>query len=275
MTADLTSARISPEEFDRVLARYEALIETLSAPSRSTGHAKEGALETLAQLDAWRLKVLPDVVRKREKGNGSTWLEKSEVETLVKWKLKHGKFRPRLLQLAESNAPTTVKDTTRNAFARFASVADPAEALKTLSSLKGVGPATASLLLSIFDPTTIPFFSDECFRWVMYDEPGRGRGWDRKIKYDAREYADYLTQVQALRTRLAGEAGRDVSAQDVERVGFVVGKEAEPSISSLGKRASPAPAQRPVKKSLASAESERKKPKTADGTLRRSTRSNR
>jgi len=95
-----------------------------------------------------------------------------------------------------------------------------------------VGPATASLLLSVLRPAEIPFFSDELFRWSVWDdETGSakdGMGWQRKIKYNVKEYEMMLDRVQELRTRLRrGFGQRDPLARaiDVERVAWVLGKE--------------------------------------------------
>lgn len=93
-------------------------------------------------------------------------------------------------------------------------------ALKTLTTpLKGIGPATASLLLSVKSPESVPFFSDEMFRWCMWDEAGGVKGWGRKIKYDAKEYGMLCEKVEGLRKRLG------VGCVDVERVAWVLGKE--------------------------------------------------
>lgn len=94
----------------------------------------------------------------------------------------------------------------------------PKDAIKTLSSLRGIGPATASLMLSAAYPTTAPFFSDELFRWTFY-ESGKGNGWDRRIKYTAKEYADLYEKVHELVDRLS------ISAVDAEKVAYVLGKD--------------------------------------------------
>jgi len=98
--------------------------------------------------------------------------------------------------------------------------------------LKGVGPATASLLLSVLRPAEIPFFSDELFRWSVWDdETGSakdGKGWQRKIKYNVKEYEMMLDRVHELRKRLRrGFGQRDPLARaiDLERVAWVLGKE--------------------------------------------------
>lgn len=90
--------------------------------------------------------------------------------------------------------------------------------------LRGVGPATASLLLGVYDDVKIPFFSDELFRWVMYEE-GKGRGWDRSIKYTIVEYRQMFSRVKELRQRLNEEQqGREVKSLEVEMVAYVLGR---------------------------------------------------
>ncbi|KAL9113978.1 MAG: hypothetical protein Q9187_007551, partial [Circinaria calcarea] len=92
-----------------------------------------------------------------------------------------------------------------------------ATALKELAKLKGIGPATASLLLSVYDEENVPFFSDELFRWVCWDEQA---GWKRKIKYDMKEYGMLWEGVERLREKL----GSKVKAVDLEKVAYVCGR---------------------------------------------------
>lgn len=94
-------------------------------------------------------------------------------------------------------------------------------ALATLTKLSGIGPATASLLLSTAAPDAIPFFSDELYRWLTFDDSdtGKGRGWRRKIGYTAREYKMVIERVSEVKSRIG------VGARDVELVAFVLGKE--------------------------------------------------
>jgi hypothetical protein len=93
--------------------------------------------------------------------------------------------------------------------------------VKSLTQLKGIGPATASLLLAVYAPDSVPFFSDEVFRWMVWSEPGAPRGWQRAIKYNMREYEVLVERVGGLRKRL----GEGVRAVDVERVAWVLGKQ--------------------------------------------------
>lgn len=81
-----------------------------------------------------------------------------------------------------------------------------------------MGPATASLLLSVAYPDDVPFFADEILGWL------RGGKDKAKLKYDWKEYKEVWEGVRALRDAAekgAGERER-VSAEDVERGAWVV-----------------------------------------------------
>jgi hypothetical protein len=58
----------------------------------------------------------------------------------------------------KENTEELIEETTRNAFSTDAK--DPSTALKVLIAMKGIGPATASLLLSVNNCEEVPFFSD-------------------------------------------------------------------------------------------------------------------
>lgn len=84
------------------------------------------------------------------------------------------------------------------------------KAVAELSSLKGIGPATASLLLSVCEPAEVPFFGDEVFVWVML---GGKKG---KIGYTAKEYSSFVEKVGEVTGRLG------VTAEEVEKAGYAV-----------------------------------------------------
>ena len=104
------------------------------------------------------------------------------------------------------------------------------ESITALSKLKGVGPATASLLLSSYDPVRIPFFSDEIYRYVFWEE-AKLKGWDRKINYTIKEYRALFERVDALRKRLEEASGEGVSAVYIEKAAYVLGRNALPNSS--------------------------------------------
>ncbi len=109
---------------------------------------------------------------------------------------------------------------------------DYGKSITALSKLKGIGPATASLLLSCYDPVKIPFFSDELYRYLHWEE-GKSKGWDRKINYTIKEYKSLFERVTELRERLEKESGKTVSAIDIEKAAYVLGKDALPSPRKL------------------------------------------
>lgn len=125
----------------------------------------------------------------------------------------HGTFRPSLKGLVQQNSEEFVRETTIAGFS-----ADTwNDGLTILSKLKGIGPATAALLLSTNDPKSLPFFSDELFRWAFWEDK-TGARWDRKIKYSAKEYRELKGKVDELRGRLGREA------IEAEKVAYVLGK---------------------------------------------------
>ncbi|KIM76661.1 hypothetical protein PILCRDRAFT_826062 [Piloderma croceum F 1598] len=222
MALSLAAGVISLNDFQEVLSRYDALIQSVSKPSNKDGKG-------LQELDTYRLVTVPTRLEKVRQESGELYLEKEEVESLIRWKLKHGKFRPSLLQLVLSNSDSQIKAATVSAFTLLLQDTSVQTgvlpALNKLTVLKGIGPASASLLLSVAFPKNVPFFSDEAFRWVMtgvdFSNNAGGKGWDRNIKYDKKEYGEFIRRVREVIQRLGG----DIGAVDVEKVGWVLGKE--------------------------------------------------
>lgn len=94
-------------------------------------------------------------------------MSKEDLVKLVDWKLTRGKWRPRLLSYAQDASPDVVLDCSSRAFKVVDSLSEdvcsPAifqDAMKPLLELKGVGPATATAILSAYHQS-IPFLSDE------------------------------------------------------------------------------------------------------------------
>jgi hypothetical protein len=216
--------KISLKEFREILARYPF---TVPAP--------------LKDLDVFRYDTLPAQLASAPKGSA---LEKPSLKSLVEWKLcatplstchlksnlrsKHGTFRPTLLGLVDSNDATLVRSQTIIAFNlvrdtkpdKISQTSSMAVALKTLIQLRGIGPATASLVLNVMAPDWCPFLSDELYRWCVWDEgdKGKGRGWERKIAYTEKQYRVLFDKVWEARDRLG------VQAVEIEKVAWVLGR---------------------------------------------------
>ncbi|KAJ3184530.1 hypothetical protein HDU87_003930 [Geranomyces variabilis] len=82
-----------------------------------------------------------------------------DLAKIVEWKLSRGIYRPTLLAQVKSNSAELVESTSKAAFSLLKQN-KTLEALAEISKLKGVGPATASAILSAHSPD-VPFMSDE------------------------------------------------------------------------------------------------------------------
>ncbi|KAK0747838.1 hypothetical protein B0T21DRAFT_406414 [Apiosordaria backusii] len=202
---------ITDSEFQDYLSRYPACLEVISN-SKGT---KEGQ-KSLSELDAYRYgEALEQFGTKKPKQ-----MTIDDAKLLVEWKLRHGKFRPSLLKLISSNEPKTLKETVQEAVAEYQKAKEHLHrAIDILCQLKGIGPATASLLLAVHAPDNIIFFADEAFYWLEYN------GSQGPIKYNKNEYYQMALKAQALAKRLG------VKAVDVEKVAFVIMRDDQTQVS--------------------------------------------
>lgn len=103
--------------------------------------------------------------------------------------------------------------------------------MNALTKLKGVGPATASLILSAYAPDEIPFFSDEMYNFFAAHG---GVYWRAKIKaYGVKQYREVVWEGwHSLRARLGaqGEGKAEISACDLEKAVWVWAREAESEV---------------------------------------------
>ena len=128
-----------------------------------------------------------------------SFLSLDDLKLVMHWKLQRGKFRPQLKSLIESNSADNVLSITKEAFSR-----KWPENLNILTKLRGVGPATATAILSLVDPS-VPFFSDEVAGMILKQE---------KLKYTVKEVLLYVDLVRT-------EAGKlNISAKEYEIMKF-------------------------------------------------------
>lgn len=114
------------------------------------------------------------------------------------------------MKLVSSNEESFVKNTVTSALDIYSKEADAPAAINVLTRLKGIGPATASLLLAVHDPQNVIFFADEAFYWLC------NHGRRDHIKYNDKEYKELHEKSQKLAKRLS------VKAIDIERVAYVL-----------------------------------------------------
>lgn len=107
-------------------------------------------------------------------------------------------------------------ETTRVAFQwQSAQEPDSLGRLKTLGKLKGVGPATASLILSLLDPQEEAFMSDESWECLEALK-------DRKLKYTDK---DWVLWREEMRKRKEEEGWESMRALEKACWAYVQGKE--------------------------------------------------
>lgn len=163
---------------------------------------------------------------------------------------KRGKFRPTLMPLLNKNSAKDIKSVTQEVSAFYRSGASTAvnsdrqsnlkRDVKLLcDKLKGAGPALSSYIrAALVSPADTPVFSDEAARWILSGEKGR-LDWSMKLGYSMKEYLEFEEGVQKVSGRLQKEFEKEggnvdeakdkqlFTAEKVEMVGWVLGKEAQ------------------------------------------------
>jgi hypothetical protein len=88
---------------------------------------------------------------------------------------------------------------------------------KLSKPLKGIGPATASLLLAVHDPSNVIFFSDELYSWLLHD------GKKVSPKYTAKEFEELFSKAKSFMSRVK------CTPIELEKVAFVIIRESNPA----------------------------------------------
>lgn len=129
-----------------------------------------------------------------------------EYSTLVKWKLKRGKWRPRLQGFADALGGEIVKEQSEKALKALDS-GKTRGAISALVDMRGCGPATASGVLAFID-SSVPFMGDELLECV----PVFGGRRDYTLKI-------YMTLVDQVGIKV-NQLGGDWNACKIEHAVF-------------------------------------------------------
>lgn len=144
---------------------------------------------SLAAHDAWYQTELPAVLHARE----SPFATHDELVRITEWKMARGVWRARNLVLVRGNEIDEVARATREAFAQVPHESAP---IATIAALSGVGPATASAVMSAFKPSVYPFLDE----LVAAQVPELG-----KPAFTPSYYGRYAAALRERATQLGGQ----------------------------------------------------------------------
>ncbi|XP_013789355.1 uncharacterized protein LOC106473217 [Limulus polyphemus] len=167
--------RATSAQWDYALSLYNDVLN-LKAAKRT----KKKGPEEFINLDTWYHEQLPKIIHARRDPH----ITHEELVQITKWKLIRGKFRPRLMDLVRINTEAAVKQTSKKAFRKLPNISN---AITALTTLKGVGPATASAILAAGYPDQVAFMADES----MLSTPGV-----EAVDYTLAEYLNYHEQIK-------------------------------------------------------------------------------
>ena len=178
----------SPAAWQQTLASYPVVIRAQN-------------VNDLEELDLWHRDTLPALIASRQ----PPYITLDELTQATRWKMKRGVWRQRNLLLVSRNPSETVEETSRQA---FAAVPDPRKPIAILSTLSGVGPATASAIMSAHTPAIYPFFDD----LIAAQIPGLGH-----VAFTPAYYARYAQQLRDRAQALneTGAEGAEWTANDI------------------------------------------------------------
>lgn len=128
----------------------------------------------------------------------SAWA-KDDLISLVEYKLSRGTFRPGLLQKVKSNSAGSIVTAIRDAQAAISGTLigweEVHQAAKILVGLFGVGPTTASLVLSCMS-SQVPFMNDAALAYVLPSKPKYTMKEFQLLFQECSKYADMLEMDQ-------------------------------------------------------------------------------
>ena len=173
----------------KALDSYEAVVRAQEASG-------------LEELDLWYRDELPALLASRT----PPYATREDLVRATRWKMKRGVWRQRNLLLVEGNSESDVEQTSREA---LTAVPDPRKPVSLLVRLAGVGPATASAVLSAHSPEIYPFFDE----LVAEQIPGLGA-----VAFTAPYYARYADLLRTRARQLDGECShRTWTANDASQ----------------------------------------------------------
>ncbi|MGI8905716.1 MAG: hypothetical protein ACR2IE_04410 [Candidatus Sumerlaeaceae bacterium] len=166
----------SAERWAEVLRSYSSVVEAQG-------------VRRLPELDQWYRNELPAILASRK----VAYVTLDELVRITEWKMARGVWRQRNLVLVRGNAPEAVQRVSTEA---FAAVPDRTAPVKLLSTLAGVGPATASAVVAAHHPVVYPFFDELVAAQIPQAEA---------VTFNLRYYAWYAGQLRGRAEKLGDD----------------------------------------------------------------------
>ena len=145
--------------WEAALAKMPEAIEAKAAAlSGKTPQAAASKRKQLREDDEW----LRSTFRKEVLAGEDPHMSKDQLIRVMRWKLARGKFRP-LMGRVKENSGVSVQASSRKAIAVMQESGESGvkSAAEHLCALRGIGPATASAVLSFLFPDHVAFMADE------------------------------------------------------------------------------------------------------------------
>ncbi|KAF3384931.1 hypothetical protein F1880_002143, partial [Penicillium rolfsii] len=154
-------------------------------------------------LDKWRYEDMPKVMGERRVKKKGEVLTKDDLITVMEWKMKHGISRPMLMGMVKSNQDKNVIQCSSTAMAALSTEdpmlapdeAFPKPSIDAFGPVRGVGVATASLILSIATATgdpkqQVPFYSDDVYLWLCLEDFPKPEEYEELVEEDTADQAN-------------------------------------------------------------------------------------
>ena len=110
-----------------------------------------------------------------------------------------------------------MRESTRAAYKIYdENPADLKKATSTLTKLEAITLPTATLIMSVFDPTEVPYFCDDLYQYLHIPEREAG-AFDGKVQYTQKEYTSLLNRVLEVRNRIQEQEDKEVTALNLEK----------------------------------------------------------
>lgn len=197
MEADHALDTISLATFQSLLAQHESLIPT-DAVDVNTGRYRN-VPESLARMNDLDKPYLLHFL----------------LPVLASHGLASQSHRVRFRDDNPRGGVKDIKNVTSEAY-HVLNTATEDEIEAAIEKLRGFGLSTATLLISLYRPADLPYFSEELRRWCLTP----GELTSPETRGSVAEYLKVVRRVLGLRRRF----GEEVKAVDVERVAYVLSR---------------------------------------------------